>query len=269
MGKTIGIISIKGGVGKTSITANLGAIIASEFKKKVLLIDGNLSSPNLGLHLNMEKEKGIHHVLEGQANLKDAILSSTYGFDLLPASSIVLKTNPLKIGEKIRDLRRKYDFIFIDSSPNLNDEILGVMMASDELLVVTTPDHVTLAMTARAVRLAKEKRTPITGIILNKVYGKKFEIPLKKIEEITSVPVVGLLPHDSKVLQALSKNIPSSMHKNTTLTKEYRKLAASIIGKDHPQGLMKRLMQNFFTHVPKHEVNQTILKNERRANPFY
>ena len=73
MGKIIGVMSLKGGVGKTSVVVALGSAI-SDFGKKVLLIDGNLSSPTLGLHLNIINPKQtIHHVLNRAANTKDAI----------------------------------------------------------------------------------------------------------------------------------------------------------------------------------------------------
>ena len=63
-GKIIGIISLKGGVGKTSSVANLGAVLASEFNKKVLVVDANFSAPNLGLHLGLVEPKvTIHDVL--------------------------------------------------------------------------------------------------------------------------------------------------------------------------------------------------------------
>lgn len=269
MGKTIGIISIKGGVGKTSITSSLGAIMANEFNKKVLLIDGNFSSPNLGMHLGLDNPKTtIHHVIDGKIYAKDAIYESEYGFDIIPGAWVYEKINPLRLAEKIRDLKRRYDIILIDSSPNLNEEILATMMASDELLMVTTPDHVTLATTMRAIKLAKEKRTPITGIILNKVYNKKFELNLKQIEEVSGCNVLAIIPHEINIQRALSKNIPSSMEKSAS-TLEYKKLAASILGEDYEHGWMKNLIHKYSKNIPKHDVNRTIFKSERRVNPFY
>ena len=76
MGKTIGIVSLKGGVGKTSVVSALGGAIA-DFGQKVLLIDGNFSAPNLGLHLNIIDPKiTLNHVLDRTANLNDAIYES-------------------------------------------------------------------------------------------------------------------------------------------------------------------------------------------------
>ena len=270
MGKTIGIISIKGGVGKTSVTTSLGAAMAKEFGKKVLLIDGNFTSPNLAMHIGMEEpENTVHHVIDGKKNIKDAIYESGYGFDILAGSLNYTKVDSMRLAEKTRDLRRKYDVILIDSSPNLNEELLGTMMACDELLVVTTPDHVTLATTMRAIKLAKDKRTPISGIILNKVHNKKFELSLEQIEEVSGCQVLGVLPFDIAVLKALSQGVPSTINKNLASSQEYIKLAASILGEAHPETKFKSFTRRFFSNVPKHEVNQTIFKNERRSNPFY
>ena len=73
MGEVIGMISLKGGVGKTSSVVALGAAIA-ELGKKVLLVDGNLSAPNLGLHLNViDPDATIHHVLDRSIKTRDAI----------------------------------------------------------------------------------------------------------------------------------------------------------------------------------------------------
>ena len=106
MGKTIGVISLKGGVGKTSVVTALGAAI-SEFGKKVLLIDGNLSSPSLGLHLNIVEPKvTLHHVLNRTAQPKDAIYE--HGNIHVMPSSIFEKVeiNPLALRDKIKELRK-------------------------------------------------------------------------------------------------------------------------------------------------------------------
>jgi MinD-like ATPase involved in chromosome partitioning or flagellar assembly len=120
----------------------------------------------------------------------------------------------------------------------------------------------------RAIRLAREKRTPITGIILNKVHNKDFELSLKQIEETSGCSVLGVIPHDLSVIKAISGGFPSTL-KNSSSTKEYRKLAASILGEDYKESKIKTFVRRFFSNVPKHEVNQTIFKNERRSNPFY
>lgn len=258
MGKSIGIVSLKGGVGKTSVVSSLGSAL-SEFGKKILLIDGNLSSPGLGLHLNIiNPEKTLHHVLNRTANTKEAIYESDGGFYIMPASIFEkIEVNPLKLKDKIKGLKRSYDIILIDSSPSLNEETLAVMLASDEIFVVTTPDHPTLSATIKAIRLAKQRGTPISGLILNKVHNKNFEISLKNIEETLEVPVLAVIPYDVNVLKSLSNMEPYTSHKPRSKGSiEYKKLAGVLIGQKYKQ----TRPGNFFRKITpkKQEINREI-----------
>ena len=264
MVKVIGIISIKGGVGKTSAVSALAAALANEFGKRVLVVDANFSSPNLGLHLGvLEPEKTIHHVLESKIKAKEAIYDSGYGFDVIMGGLFKGRVNPFKLREKLAEVKHKYDIVLIDASPNLNEEVLSAMIAADELIVITTPDVVTLSSTLHAVKLAKEKKTPIIGLILNKVYGKKFELSLNDIENTAGVNVIAVLPHEVQVLEALSKNIPSTLHKETASTREYKKLAGMLVGENYEDNSLKGRFLRFMKSVPKQEVNRVILTEKR------
>jgi len=258
MGKSIGIISLKGGVGKTSVVASLGSAL-SEVGKKVLLIDGNLSSPNLGLHFNIiDPEKTLHHVLNRTANTREAIYEYEEGFHIMPASIFEkTKVNPFKLKDKIKSLKRSYDVILIDSSPSLNEETLAVMLASDEILVVTTPDHPTLSATIKAIKLAKQRGTPISGLILNKVCNKNFEISLKDIERTLEMPVLAVIPYDINVLKSLSNMEPYTIHKPKSKGSiEYKKLAGVLVGQKYKQ---TRLRDFFRKITPKRqEINREI-----------
>ncbi len=257
MGKTIGIVSLKGGVGKTSVVTALGGAIAN-FDKKVLLIDGNLSAPNLGLHLNIiNPDTTLHHVLNGESNIKDAIHELS-GFDVIPSSIFNrMDVNPLKLKDRIKFLKRKYDFILIDSSPSLNEETLAVMLASDGLLVVTTPDHPTLGMTLKAVKLAKQRGTIIDGLVLNKVNNKNFELSIDDIEDTVEVPVMAVIPHDINVLKALSEFIPSTLYNpKSDASIEYKKLAATLIGEKYRP--RKKLFDLFKRNPKREEINREI-----------
>ena len=266
-GKIIGIISLKGGVGKTSSVSNLGAALASEFGKKVLVIDANFSAPNLGLHLGLVKpETTIHDVLLNKADANEAIHEHESGFHFIPGAYLSRKVSPLKLKQKIDHLKDYYDMILIDSSPNLNEEVLATMIASDELLVVTSPDYPTLSTTLRAVRLAKQKKTPITGLILNRVRNKKFELSLADIEEAAQVPILSVLPEDVKVQEAIANTTPVALHKpKASASVEYKKLAACLIGEQYKDPrLWHRLKSAFKRDVAKENINRLLTKNERR-----
>lgn len=255
MAKTIGIVSLKGGVGKTTVvTALAGAFF--RLGKKVLLVDGNLSSPNLGLHLNViDPKKTIHDVLNRNAKVKEAI-SSYPGFDILPASLFTnIEVNPLKLKDHLKPLNKKYDVILIDSSPKLDEETLAVMLASDQLFVVATPDHPTMSASLKAAKLAKQRGAPISGIILNKVHNKDFELSLSEIEDTLDMPILAVMPYDTNVLKALSLMEPSTIYKPYSRgSEELMKFAAVTLGEKYKSANFLDFFRNL---VPtKQEVNR-------------
>ena len=267
--KVIGILSIKGGVGKTSCTANIGASIAHHFGKKVLLIDTNYSAPNLGFHVGLlEPETTIHDVLSDKADIEEAIHPISDNFDVIVADLVGKEIQPFKLKKKIKAVKHKYDYIILDSSPNLNHEMLSTMLASDELYVVTSPDYPTLSTTMRAVKLAKEKNAEIKGLILNRVHGKKFELSIEDIEDAAGVPVVSVLPEDVKVLESLASTTPVSMNSPKAKSSiEFKRLAAFITGEEFEDPrLIHRLKRAIGIgrrkDIPKQEVNKMLMKNK-------
>ncbi len=208
-GKTIGVISIKGGVGKTTTVVNLAHALSTVYGKKVLAVDANFSSPNLGLHVGLvNPPTTLFNVLKNENLVTDAIYEHEHGFHVLPTALINYKINPFMLKSKISSLKKYYDYIIIDSSPNLNSETLAAMLASDELLVISTPDVPTLSCTLKAIKTARDKGINIAGIILNKVENKKYELSIEEIESTTSIPVIGMIPYNNRVIESLSKVSP-------------------------------------------------------------
>lgn len=267
MSKTIGIIAIKGGVGKTTIASSLAADLVNHHGKKVLLVDANYSAPNLGLHMNIiSPGKTIHHVLDGSARVQSAIHNS-FGVDVIPGSYIYDKSlNVLKLKDKLHSLKNNYDYIILDSSPSLDDEVLSAMLASDSLFVVTTPDYPTLSCSLKAARLARQRGKPISGIILNKVRDPRYEISLKEIEEAMEIPVVAKIPDDINVGRSVFTRIPASIYnKKSKFSREINKLNAAIIGKEDSWLWLKKIVPFNFK---KEEVNRQILKESFYNSTF-
>ena len=197
-----------------------------------------------------------------------AIYSHYYdNLHVIPASwgKKLTKIDPGKLRSKIQSIKKFYDVILIDSSPVLNEELLSAMIASDELITITTPDYPTLNATIHAIREARRKRTPITGLIINRVRNKKFELSLDDIEEVAEVPVLAVLPDDTTVLESLSQTTPTTMYTPfTEVSMEYRKLAACLIGEDFNDPRISHNLKKLFIKPQKHYINREVKKGEVR-----
>ena len=241
--KIIGIIAIKGGVGKTTSLINLAYSLAHDASQRVLVVDGDFSHPSVGLHLGFTSySRSLSDALRNPSKTKDSVYAHEFGFHVLLGSLSAEKSNPLRLKECLQTLKEYYDYILVDSSPNLNDETLSVMRASDSLFVVTTPDYPSLASSLRAIRLAKEKKTNIEGIILNQVRNKKYEYSASDVEKISKTPVLAVIQDTSAMLHSLSsispfvKNFPKSKNSHA-----FRSLALSLCKQEYekPQRLEK------------------------------
>lgn len=263
MGKIIGIISLKGGVGKTNCTVNIGASLANQFGKKVLMVDANFSSPNLALHLGIaDNNASVQDALNGNATLQSTIHPYQDNIHIIPSSPEAKEVRDhYKLRELLQPMKEYYDAILIDSSPNLYHEILSTMIASDELYVVASPDTPTLHSTMHAVKLAKQRNTPIKGLILNKVRNKKFELSIEEIEKATGAMVLGEIPDDINLLEAVSKSAPVvSYAPRSDSSIELNKIAAHIIGESYEDPRFWRRVKNFFRKdIHKTEVNKLLV----------
>ena len=232
--KVIGVIALKGGVGKTTVVANLGATLAEHYQKKVLIVDANFSTPHLGLHVGLvDADHHLHHALEDKYSIYEAIYQHELGFHIIPGKLSPTPINPYALKEKIDPLREIYDYIIIDSSPSLNDEMAATIVASDEIIVISSPDYPTLSSTLHAIKIAKEKESPIRGIVLNKVRKKKFELTNKDISEASDVEILANIPDSLKVLSATSKMTPVvSFAPKDEASIVYKKLAGDLTGEN-------------------------------------
>ncbi len=261
-GRIVGFIAIKGGVGKTSTVANVGSVLAKDFKKKVLIVDANFSGPNLALHFGFVKPTHtVHDVLAGKVSAKKAVYEHFSGLHMLPGSLLSQKVPVEKLKQHLNSLRNEYDLILIDASPTMNEEMQATLSAADELFILTTPDYVTLSATMNALKVAREKRIRVEGIILNKVHGKRYELNFEEIEENTKTPIVSILYQDEKMLKALSKTMPLAFYRpRSDTTVEYKKLAAALIGERYEDGRVVAKMRQFLGKgLTRDEINRAIV----------
>ncbi len=263
-GKAIGVISIKGGVGKTTSVINLANVLANDFNKKVVIIDANFSSPNIALHLgNIDHKYSLGDLLNKKAKLSDVVHEHEFGFHVIPTSLASDSSNKLRLKQVVQNLKNNYDIVLLDSSPTMNDEILATIMASDELYVVSTPDLPTLTTTLRAVNIAKNNKMKVNGLILNKVRGKDYELKPIDMERLSGVPLIGVINDNVRVLEALDKVKPvTSLSPNSDVSIAYKKLAAKMINAEYrePNLYTKTIayLKDDFSNLATHDFTKGI-----------
>lgn len=258
MGEVIGFVSLKGGVGKTTLAAAVASELANQHRKKVLLVDANYSAPNLGLHMDIiAPAVSIHDVLNGK-RLSSAI-HEKFGVDVVPGNFLFSRQfSPMKLRAKLSRARNSYDYIILDASPSLNDEIFSSMLTSDRLFIVTTPDYPSLSCCMKTARIAKQRGKEISGVIVNRVVDKKFQVGLEEIQESTGIPVVAMIGEDKNVHRALIERMPVNLtRRKSSFSKEISKLGNTLAGKK----FKRTAFQNFvFKNYTKDEVNRELLR---------
>ena len=260
MGTTIGILSLKGGVGKTTIAAALATNLTHNYGKRVLLVDANYSAPNLGLHMNIiSPRKTIHDVLAGGEKISSAI-HYEYGVDVIPGNFLFKKSyNPLKLKNKIAQIKKHYDFIIIDSSPALNEGVISILHASDQLFLVSTPDYPTLSCSMKAARFVKQNGKDIIGMVLNRIRGKE-EVSLEEVQESVGIPVVARVKEDDIVHFALHERIPATLFaKRNAFSREIDKLCMALIGVKENKSMLQKIFNDNFR---KEQINREVLRQE-------
>lgn len=248
MVRIIGIVSGKGGVGKTTVGLNVGASLAHHFKKNVTIVDCNVTTSHLGLYLGMYYcPITLNKVLRGEYTAEEAIQQHHSGLKIIPASlslSDLEGIDVTEIRESIKSLFDKNDIIFLDGSPGLGREAIATLRASDEILYVTNP-YIPFAMDiVRNQEIVNEIGVKPLGIVLNMVHGKKHEMNNKEIEELTRLPVIAKIPFDMNVHKSLALKTPIVTYKPyTAASKELIKLASNLIGEPyHFDGTIQRFL---------------------------
>ena len=248
MGTILGVVSAKGGVGKTTIVANLGVALVKEFKRNVLAVDGNITAPNLALYLEMVRPPiTIYDVLEKDIPITHSIFTHNTGLDVVPGSIRELDTIKTdNLGQAIRTISDQYDLVLLDSGPSVGDDVLSVLRASDELLIVTVPEFLIVATTYKTVNLARTLGKPIRGIILNKVRGKKYEMTRNEVEETVGLPVIGTIKEDSKIRESVNHGLSVvEQYPKSRSSREFKTLAAGLVGEEYIAGFFAKVKMLF------------------------
>ncbi len=206
--RIIGVLSGKGGVGKSTVAINLCAL-AAESRSSVLLVDTDINNPCVGLHLGMwHSALGLQDVLNKKAKLEEAmIIHPTTGIRLVPSSLEYGKATKLDNLKQVLGTS-SYETIILDCPPGTNESTEQIIQACTEILVLVTPDVPSVTSGTKLIELSKEFKVKVAGIIINRTGNKPYEMHPKEIETITETRICGIIPEDHSVAESIAAKIP-------------------------------------------------------------
>jgi len=200
--RIIAFASGKGGVGKTTIVANLGIALARQ-GKKVLMVDTDLAMANLSLILGMETSPiTLNDVLKGDAGVWDVVYDGPEKVSIMPASLGLQDTQRLdltKLPGIIKQVGPKYDFVLLDCPAGIGEDTLAAMASSTEVFLVVNPHSLSIADALKTKIAAQRINAKPVGLIINMYAGLRGEIPEKDIISMLELPLYGVIPYDEEV----------------------------------------------------------------------
>ncbi len=245
-GKIIVITSGKGGVGKTTATASIGAALAME-GKKVAVVDMDIGLRNLDVVMGLENRIVF--------NIVDAVKGNLY---LIPASQSDNKTalSPEGMVRFSDQLRREFDYILMDCPAGIERGFENSVAAADEAVVICTPEVSSVRDADRVIGLLYARSvTPklVVNRIIPEMVARGDMLSHYDMVEVLSVELIGLVPMDDHVIVATNTGIPLVLQKDSKAGEAFRRIAMRINGRTDipiqiPQtnnGFWKKLTQKF------------------------
>jgi len=237
MSKIIVITSGKGGVGKTTTAINLGAAM-NYFGKDVLIIDANLSTPNIGIHLNSpEVPVNLNHVLLRKAEASEAVYEHESGLKIMPSSLSIKelkRVKPEKLKEFKNDFKKISDYVIMDCAAGLGVDACSVMDLADELIVVTNPEMPAVTDALKTIKLAETMKKSVRGIVVTRVKKNKIEMSPDSVKDMLEAPILGMIPEDIYIQKSLhEKDAVVHIFPKSKPSRAYKEIAAQLLGVDY------------------------------------
>jgi len=245
--RVIGVVSGKGGVGKTTLVSNLGVSLAHE-GLDVAIIDSNLTGANLGLHFGLTYyTDSLHHVIKDEIPMSSATYSHPSGINIVPASLSIkhIDTEPKDISRHIKNAMPQVDYVLIDAATGLDRETIAAIKSSDELIIVTHPELPTLSDALRTKNLAERYNKKLTGIVLNRI-KRGDEIKSDHVASFLNMPIIGLIKEDGKVRKSIERKNPVTLeYPRSIVSKQFKRVAYNLLDRnvDVKPNLSEKVMQ--------------------------
>ncbi|MFI3230429.1 MAG: septum site-determining protein MinD [bacterium] len=243
MSEVIVITSGKGGVGKTTTSANLGAGLAIA-GKKVAMIDADIGLRNLDVIMGLENRivYDIVDVVEGNCRVKQALIKDKRyeNLFLLPAAQTRDKdaVSPEQMQKLCDTLREEFDYIIIDCPAGIEQGFKNAIAGADRAFVVTTPEVSAVRDADRIIGLleAHELNKPL--LILNRIRIDMVKrgdmMAVEDVTEILAIGILGIVPDDESIVISANKGEPAITDQNSKAGQAYNNIVQRILGTDVP-----------------------------------
>ena len=258
-GKVVTITSGKGGVGKTTATANLGISLAN-LGKKVVVIDADIGLRNLDVIMGLENRivYDLVDIVEGRAKLRQGMIKHKKFEELflIPAAQTrdKMAVSPKDMVELTDKLREDHDYVIIDSPAGIERGFRNALEPADEVLIVTNPEVSAVRDADRIIGLIEAAEKGPGRLILNRLktemVNKGEMLSAEDVFDILSLEIIGIIPEDEFVLSASNSGVPVTLIEGSRAGMAFTNVARRITGEDVPfmnleenPGFFKRLIR--------------------------
>lgn len=243
MGEVIVITSGKGGVGKTTTTANIGAGLVS-LGKKVVVIDADIGLRNLDVVLGLENRivYDIVDVVTGTCRVKQALIKDKRfdGLYLLPAAQTkdkdAVSTDQMKA--LCDELKETHDYVIIDCPAGIEQGFKNAIIGADKAIVVTTPEISAVRDADRIIGLLEASEIESPKLIVNRIRPDMVRrgemMDLDDMRDILAIDVVGIVPDDENVVISTNRGVPTVSDDASFSGQAFRNISRRIVGEDVP-----------------------------------
>ncbi len=264
MGEVIVITSGKGGVGKTTTTANIGAGLAME-SKSVVLIDADIGLRNLDVVMGLENRivYDIVDVVEGRCRIKQALIKDKRypGLFIIPASQTRDKNSvsPEQMANLTAELRKEFDYVLIDCPAGIEQGFKNAIAGADKAFVVTTPEVSAVRDADRIIGLLEANGLKDPKLIINRIRPQMVKkgdmMNIDDILDILAISLLGVVPDDENIIISTNKGDPAVADDHSKAGQAYRNIVARTMGHKVPimemdePGFIDRLKRLFGVKV--------------------
>lgn len=241
--RVITITSGKGGVGKTTITANLAAALAMA-GHQVAAVDADIGLRNLDVMLGLENRivYDLVDVAEGRCRLRQALIRDKRlnNLFLLPAAQTKDKTavQPADMVKICEELKSDFSFILVDSPAGIEHGFRTALAPADEVIVVTTPEVAAVRDADRVIGLVEAAGKESVKLAINRVKPEMVErgdmLSVEDVLEILAIPLVGVIPEDPEVIVATNRGVPIVLNASSPSGQAIKDMARRLMGEEVP-----------------------------------